>query len=297
MTANDIILKLHRFGHLQVPVADLASLTLGHPLVIEAARSYQQFMAADFQPLVALHHGRLPVYDGDIGPASQALFAIDRCGCPDFQPMVEEATGSNSWPAGCIADWKNNHAITISYDKSTMPAALAANNRFDQKIWPSVMAAYAEIGLLLIRKDGDPKANLQARWGNSSLLGGGSTIGLAIVPGSPPSCPMVIWCRYLNTYNPPDSEHISLHKHEIGHNLRLSHSQGGVMNPSIMHNLPLSWKGDPSHPILVRYFGGEPVPVNPIGPEMWVTQCLKSDRGREICLPLHPPRPVSTTGV
>lgn len=276
MTDQSVIELLWKYGHFRNPEfadgesrevteSDLAMLSLNDAAVKEAVRSYQHFMVNDFVPLVAERHSRLPVFDGDVGPATLDLFSLERCAVPDF--AVDEATGSGSWPAGCLPDWQNNHAVTISIDKSTMPSFLSAGDRFEKNVWPYVVAAYSEVGLLLVRRDGDPKANLQARWGNSSLLGGGSTIGLAIVPSST-SCQLVIWCRYLNSYNPPDSEHISLWKHEIGHNMRLGHTSGSnsVMNPSIIRGLPVSWRGDPSHPMLVRWFGGEPIPTAPQPP-------------------------------
>ena len=119
----------------------------------------------------------------------------------------------------------------------------------------------------------------------------GSTIGLAIV-GRGQSCRTSIWAKFDPGYQPANvvREWTSLVKHELGHNMGLSHSQGGVMNPSIIAGLPVSWRGDPSEPILSRWFGGKPVPTDPQGPEMWIKQCLHSDRGRELCVPLIPPR-------
>lgn len=291
MTSEAIIKLLHQYGHLRVSEADLPKLHLAHRLVIDAARSYQQFMAADFQPLVAKHHGRHPTYDGDVGPATQELFEIQRCAVPDF--AFDEATGSGSWPAGCNQKWPQNHTVTINWGNTPVPGFLQPV--FDQ-VWKNTVSAYAEIGLLLLREDGNKDANIQA----SFVQPDGGWIGLAIV-GRGQRCNTEMWCRYDKNYRPNNllSEWTSLVKHELGHNMGLSHSQGGVMNPSIVRGLPISWKGDPSEPILNRWFGGDPVPVDPGGPEHWVKQCLVSDRGREVCLPLHPPRPVSAgfTGV
>ena len=290
MPVSTIITKLHHYGHLRVPIQDLDKLTLSHPLVIDAARSYQQMMAYEFQPLVAQMHGRMPVYDGHIGPATMALFDIARCDVPDF--AFDEATGAGSWPSGCNPNWALNHVITVAFTNKP-PVFLAP---VFETVWQNVVAAYAEIGIYLIREDGNANANITA----SFVTPDGGWIGLAIV-GRGQRCNTSIWARFDVGYgrNFPQDRLInlwtSLIKHELGHNMGLSHSQGGVMNPSILYGLPVSWIGDPSHPLLVRWFGGVPVPIDPQGPEMWVTQCLKSDRGREICLPLHPPKPVSTT--
>lgn len=289
MTPVEIIALLHKYGHLRVPATDLPKLNLSHPLVVEAARSYQQFNAFAYQPLAVKHHGRLPVYDGLIGPATLELFTQARCEVPDF--AFDEATGSGSWQSGCNPKWPNNHVITINWGLTPVPEFLKPHF---ETVWRNVVSAYAEIGILLIREDGNTRANIQA----SFVQPDGGWIGLAIV-GRGQTCATSIWCRYDRNYRPANviREWTTLIKHELGHNMGLSHSQGGVMNPSIVPGLPITWIGDPSHQLLTRWFGGQPVPQDPTpdAPEMWVTQCLKSDRGREICLPLHPPRPVSAS--
>jgi hypothetical protein len=61
---------------------------------------------------------------------------------------------------------------------------------------------------------------------------------------------------------------VTLIKHELGHNSGLGHSRGGVMNPSIINGLPVSWKNDPSESQLRKWYGGEPVPGgNPLPPD------------------------------
>jgi hypothetical protein len=78
--------------------------------------------------------------------------------------------------------------------------------------------------------------------------------------------------------------------HELGHNAGLDHSRGGVMNPSIVSGLAPSWAGDPSEPILNRYYGGEPIEQPPVpGPEYWTHQGFKSNLGRTLWIPLSIP--------
>lgn len=296
MTERQIIQLLWDLGHFRNPAhpetwnvtaAALDRLRLGDAVVKAAARSYQEFLAVALEPLSAQHHGRMPVYDGEIGPATRELLAIERCGCPDFGEGVAAATGSGSWPAGCDPRFAAYHAITVNVKPQGMPGFLQS---VFATVWSNVTAAYAEIGLKLIRADGDTAANIQISF--EALAG--STIGLAIV-GRGQRCGTSIWAKFDPGYQPANvvREWTSLVKHELGHNMGLSHSQGGVMNPSIVPGLPVSWLGDPSVPILTRWFGGQPVPTEPNGPEMWIKQCLLSDRGRELCLPLHPPRPVA----
>ena len=297
MTERQIIQLLWDLGHFRNPahpdtwetdLDDLGRLTLADECVRSATRSFQETMAVALEPLSAVHHGRLPICDGDIGPATLELFSVERCGCPDFAADVDAATGSGSWPSGCHERYPSNHAITVNVKPNRMPAFLQP---VFETVWSNVESAYAEIGLKLIRTDGDTAANIQFSFEPLS----GSTIGLAIV-GRGQRCGTSIWAKFEPGYRPSNvvREWTSLVKHELGHNMGLSHSQGGVMNPSIVPGLPVSWIGDPSAPILTRWFGGEPVPVDPTGPEMWVRQCLVSDRGREMCLPLHPPRAVSS---
>ena len=296
MTEHQIIQLLWDLGHFRNPAhaetwnvapGEVDRLRFDDAVVKAAARSYQEFMAVSLEPLAAMHHGRLPVYDGEVGPATRELFTIERCGCPDFAGAVDAATGSGSWPAGCRPQHPQHHAITVNVKPSGMPAFLQP---VFATVWNNVAAAYAEIGLKLIRADGDRAANIQVSFEPLA----GSTIGLAIV-GQGQRCSTSIWAKFEPGYRPSNvvREWTSLVKHELGHNMGLSHSQGGVMNPSIVPGLPISWIGDPSAPILTRWFGGEPVPVDPQGPEMWVKQCLTSDRGRELCVPLFPPRVVA----
>lgn len=295
MTDRQIIELLWDLGHFRNPAYsetwstqadDLNRLQIGDAAVKSAARSYQEFMAAAMEPLAARHHGRLPVYDGEVGPATRELFTIERCGCPDFAAAVDAATGSGSWPAGCDPQYPSHHSVTVNVDPRGMPSFLQP---VFASVWTNVDAAYAEVGLKLIRRDGDATANIQMSFEPLS----GSTIGLAIV-GRRQRCRTSIWAKFEPGYRPSNvvREWTSLVKHELGHNMGLTHSQGGVMNPSILPGLPVSWIGDPSAPILNRWFGGQPVPGDPSAPEMWVRQCLISDRGRELCLPLNPPQPV-----
>jgi hypothetical protein len=295
MTERQIIQLLWDLGHFRNPAhpetqnvapGNLDGLRFGDAVVKAAARSYQEFMAVALEPLSALHHGRMPVYDGEIGPATRELFTIERCGCPDFAAAVDAATGSGSWPTGCQQQYAAHHAITVNVKPAGIPVFLRP---VWETVWANVESAYAEIGLQLIRADGNVAANIQISFEPLS----GSTIGLAIV-GQGQRCGTSIWAKFDPGYQPSNivREWTSLVKHELGHNMGLSHSQGGVMNPSIVPGLPVSWIGDPSASILTRWFGGQPVPIDPHGPEMWVRQCLLSDRGRELCLPLFPPRPV-----
>lgn len=307
MLVSEILLMLFDYGHFRAPVNrangaswnvqrdDVSRLQLDHPAVREAIMSYQNFMVNTLDPLSFDIHERPSIADGDVGPATEMLFSIKRCACPDYAVETEmeffAATGSGSWPAGCYPnEWPDTHALKIRFDTSGMQPFLAAV--FDSQVWPSVQRSYADIGVMLIREDDNDRAHLQA----SFVRPDDNWIGLAIVPGST-SCSLSIWQRYDRDYQPrllvPDW--ITLVKHETGHNLNLNHTSGGVMNPGIISNLPVQWNGvgDPSEPVLRRFYGGEPVgpPPDP-GPRTWTHQGFKDENtNEEFWIPLRPPLP------
>lgn len=305
MNRGEIKTALFDFGHFRNPInrfgeswnierGDVEFLNFNHPAVVEAIASYQQFMINTLEPISFAVHERGPVADGLIGPATEMLLDVKRCNCPDFampgDHHTDEATGRGSWPAGCYPnDWPETHAIKIRFDTSGMKSFLA--DVFDSQVWPTVQRSYADIGLMLIREDDNERAHLQA----SFVRPNGNWIGLAIVPGAT-SCTLSIWQRYDRDYQPRNlvANWVSLLKHEIGHNLNLGHTSGGVMNPGIINNLPTQWfgVGDPSEPILRRFFGGEPIDVPGPGPKVWSHQGFKDENtGEELWIKLRPPLP------
>jgi hypothetical protein len=259
MHETNIIQLLWDTGHFRNPdcptdvqESDLKDLTLFSDPVKQAVKSYQIFFKDQYQGFGKLTLNKDVKIDGVVGPATLALFGMERCGVPDFGV---ELTGAGSWPSGCHQEFPNNHAVIVSVDKRRMPRFL--NDHFEN-IWDRVVAAYADIGMALIRKDGIGRPNISFYWTTIR----GSTIGLAIVPNRP-GCSSSIWCKYDISYNPSDTfnQWARLIAHEIGHNMSLRHTRGGIMNPSILRGDfgPTSWRGDPSYNILARYFGGEPI--------------------------------------
>lgn len=292
---QEIIQLLFETGHLNhskgIRCCDygpdhLNDMKLSHPDVQYAVRSYQDFMIQNLEPLCLKHHLRPAQADGDIGPATRELFEIDRCGCPDYgdahdhyQPKI----GTGNWP-GCH-DIGNFHAATVYVHESGMPSFLEPV--FDE-VWKRTVAAYEAIGLRFMRI-----AAVDANIDFSFVRSSSGWIGLAVV-GHGKSCSSQIWCRYLARYQPSNivGSWTELVMHELGHNCGLNHTRGGIMNPSLIRGLPATWDGDPAKPVLVRYYGGEPIPIGPEGKEYWIEQCMKSNRGREVCVPLIPPQPV-----
>ena len=278
MQEQEIINLLWQYGHFRNPAYKLGpsaeideaaiksgNLRLSDPEVREAMRSYQHLQKPVLDELTTLIHGRRAIVDGDFGPATEQLLLMPRCGAPDYV-QAEELLGTGRWGACKVDLYPSNNAITVSWDLSRCPPHVKP--LFEQ-IWTRTVEAYAEVGLALIRTDGDPKANLTLSFTIPQQESGnlrGNWIGLAIVGWSGIRCSDSIWGLFDLNYNPANtlSEWTSLVKHEIGHNVGLQHSSGGVMNPSIVRGLPVSWKGDPSWSTLAKWYGGEPVvPKNP----------------------------------
>lgn len=239
-------------------VEQLADLSLTSDAVRTAIASYQDFMAEDFQRLSKSIHNREGVADGLIGPATEKLFQVDRCKCPDYELAIDGSVaeaGSGSWPSGCHSKYPNNHAFAIWFDKSRMPSWWKPV--FDE-CFTRVKAAYRNIGIVFFETKDKDRANTVVTWER-----GRGWIGLAIVPSNP-RCGQRIWAKFDTRYRPSSlvDRLSTLLAHEWGHNMGLRHTRGGVMNPSISSK-PFGneqWQGDPSFRTLKRWFGGEPVP-------------------------------------
>lgn len=182
------------------------------------------------------------------------LFSIPRCGLPDG-PLSE---GSGSWRSGCHPDWPNNHSVVYRVDKSGMPSYLTAT--FEDS-WELMAQAYANVGLVVIRDDRSSSYNSLV-----TFQRGSGWIGLAIV-GRNQTCSTKMWAKFDNRYGSSFSRERLISQwafllaHELGHNCGMSHTRGGIMNPSLINGTFTEdqWKNDIAYPTLKRYYGGEPV--------------------------------------
>lgn len=259
-------------------------------------RSYSEMMAYDYTKLNLKHHGRMPEFDGEFGPAMDDLLATkDRCPVPDYAPPLGLSFGfadpqvqevfevlqtNQTLPALGVGNWKgcNNlsdvHSANVRWDLSNIPDFLL--NGVFAEVLTHVQKAYAGIGLLFnfVDKDNVDLVTNQKRDDISHIhieasfvRSSNGWIGLAIV-GKNQTCSRTIWAKFLNRYKGGTSraaiiqQWVTLIKHEFGHNTGMMHTRGGVMNSILINGLPFHWpKTDPAFDYLVRHFSGVPVDI------------------------------------
>lgn len=252
MNNKEIIRFLWDKGHFPdgIVVSDLEIFTISDEPVQYAIKSYKDFFLPEYTRLSPGAE-----VNGHITPSFKALLEMPRCGLPDF---TTEDTGRGSWPVGCHPEYPDIHSFALYIDKSNMPSFL--RNVFDAA-WLLCRQAYADIGIAFFEVKDKSRANTVVTWTR-----GRGWIGLAIVPRSP-QCRETIWAKFDTSYSPSDllNQWARLLAHEFCHNMGLSHSRGGIMNPSIIRGpfTPTAWRGDPSESALTRFFGGKPIQLEP----------------------------------
>ena len=246
---------------------DLSLLRPEDDVVVKAMMSLSKMDATAYTHAVMDIHRRTPHFDGMIGPAMGTFVQIDRCPVPDFAPppgvvfsfddpdlqrvvermQAQPAIGSGGNWAGCngIGDF---HCAAMQVNPAGMNARVIP-------LWHQIMlncrAAYAGIGLLwkYIDMDGVDLLTGEQFHGNiqtelSFVSQSSGWIGLAIVTRNE-GCSSKIWLKLLSSYlgGNNDAQIINqittLLVHEGGHNTGLPHTNGGVMNPSLVRGLPV----------------------------------------------------------
>tara|TARA_R110000868_G_scaffold405071_1_gene683993 strand:- start:957 stop:1985 length:1029 start_codon:yes stop_codon:yes gene_type:complete len=266
-------------------------LTPDDPVVVQAMISMARSNATVYTKAVLDNHGRGPQFDGEIGPAMIALMATHRCKVPDFAPpigvsfafedpdlqAVVERMQSDSMCAFGSGNWRGCHNVgefhsaSIGVNSAGLPSFLSP---VFLTVLKNVQRAYAGVGLLFrfIQSGKDMLTGTsfsgQINSEMSFVSSSSGWIGLAIV-GQGETCGGKIWCKFLSTYKGGSdtasivTQWTTLIKHELGHNCGRGHTNGGVMNPSIVNNLPTDWvANDPSTSWLKGQFGGVPVPIS-----------------------------------
>jgi len=255
---NKLINTCIAYGHQFNPVireyfqdADFANLTDVQEQMLIA--SYQQMMAPQHEALCRAIHNRDPWFDGEPGPASDALVELQRCACKDYLPLDMKATGTGSWRAGCLADYPNIHAVYYHLDDSRMPARTKG---WWDEIVQMVHNAYDEVGMLLVKTENKSQAQLLL----SFEVLAGSVIGLAQLPPLSQSaiCDRGYFCKLDPGYAPSALQVATLWAHEFGHNMGSGHISGDpIMHPSIQSGWSRSFKGTTFGNRLDKWFGGQ----------------------------------------
>jgi len=278
---------------LEIRQSDLPKLSASDPVVVRAMIRMAKIDMTRYAKHVLNTHGRMPDFDGELGPAMES-FLVDsdsRCPVPDFAPppgvsfhyddpdlqkVVERMQADYAMPAFGIGNWKGCHNVgefhcaSVGVNTSNLPSFLQP---VFLQVLKNVQLAYAGVGLLFrFIKDGRDMLTGESFSGIintqfSFVQSSQGWIGLAIL-GQGQTCGSTIWCKYLATYRGGNSDAAvvqqwtTLIKHELGHNCNRNHTNGGVMNPSIVNGLPTEWgANDPSTPWLKQQFGGVPVPI------------------------------------
>lgn len=273
---------------------DLALLRATDPVVVQALVSLAKSNAVRYTRASLDTLGRLPHFDGQIGPAMTQLIMDPegRCPIPDYAPppgvvfafddpalqdVVTTMQARAVLPALGVGNWQGCHqtsgihCVSVMINPANLPSFVAP---VFKRILQRVQAAYAGVGLLIRFIDQQKRDVLTGEEFTSNVnidmsfvTSSSGWIGLAIV-GTNQTCGDRIWCRFLATYRGGQSEEsiitqwTTLLKHELGHNCGFSHSAGGVMNPSIVNGLAPEWSGDdPTTPKLRKAFSGTPVPI------------------------------------
>lgn len=289
-----VIAVLWETGRLfEVPQASISKLGLRDQVVVDALIDLTKMHAHDFAVETLNVHGRLPEFDGRVGPATVNFFydvIPKRCPVPDYAPpkgvvfqfedpaLQEVALAmQEAEPALGVGNWKECHLIQNAHCATVMvnPANLPSHVQpVFTDVLRKVQKSYADVGLLFRFLDQSQKDILTGEEINSNVnidmsfvTRSDGWIGLAIV-GTNQSCGDRIWCRFLSSYQggtTPQAitqQWVSLIKHELGHNCGFSHTAGGVMNPSLINGLPFEWPAnDPTTPKLKQQFSGVPVAI------------------------------------
>ncbi len=246
------------------------ALSLSSPAVVTALRICQGFCHSAMNVHAELLYKEPHKITGTVGAVTEAYIHSPRCPMPDIAPPAgvmldyedeelqqavlsmqlnaakgEQAVGSGSWPMPC-----QKSGVHFRVDKRRMPDSMKPHWK---SIQDDVVADYRRLGVALEEAGPSDHANIRVSWEPLS----GSTIGLAEYNNQ--SCGDGVFNKMDPGYYPDNDQIRQLWEHELGHNMNLPHTSGGIMNPSITDG----WVGfvgsDPSVPRLKRFFGGEPV--------------------------------------
>jgi hypothetical protein len=287
-THTDRAKWLHQFGHAWNPAfPNLWNIDAGRAALMDGSesdyrdlvRSFQQ-LDANIAAMAAHYHGRPLIDDGDVGPATNAVFHFRRCSMPDFAPPAGAAFhyedpelqaavesyqrfaeagytgGSGSWPKGCDPAQPDVHSVVVRLDSSS---ASSHQKSILADVLRYVEETEAEMGQAVRHVVDGTYENPQHDVKFQFIAGG--VIGFAYFPDAN-TCRQTVTARIDNSFDARLPVLAELLTHEYkGHSDGLEHTRGGIMNPSIgSPTARASWKGDPHERTKTRYFGGVAIP-------------------------------------
>lgn len=228
------------------------------PAIKRAVKLYQSFFRDDLTTLGAESSLYSSIYNGEIDAGTLYHMELPRCGCSDF--VTEPMGGAGSWPMGCHNSG-TFHRVKIYFEQTQMPSHW--RSVFEES-FSLVQATYRDMGIDLERTTVKSEANITVSWERSR-----SWIGLAQV-GRNQRCTTQYFAKFDNAYGSSFTRDQLVNQlamlmgHEWGHNMGMSHSNGGIMNPTLSRFkfTTKSWRGDPHEPTMKRWFGGIPYQVD-----------------------------------
>lgn len=257
------------YGHFQNPLypdthdvkkKDLKTLRITDEVARQAIASVQ-CSDCNIETFCDLHHGRALNADGDPSNATIDLINLRRCKVPDFGSKFGLLNaGSGGW-ANCDPKSNAKHSIRIKFDERQAPTKWKG---YLEQVKRNSIAISADMGLAVRYLPWDTNEN----WESSCIFKfiSGGVVGFYYLPGS--GCKRIKQGA-LDTSFLPDVQVASLltiHE-QTGHGVGLSHTNGGIMNPSIKR-VKISWRGDPSERAMKNKYSGIPLmpPTDPTDP-------------------------------
>jgi len=245
MDGDQLKQRLWDLGHFRNPemptgvetLDDALKLPLTSAEMKTAVHSYQDYLRADLDHFSLEEHGRLATADGDLGPATERLFSLPRCGFPDY-PVPGLALAAtkleSNWPTACRGKLKFGYnfanAPGLSAEDTRRAFVGAVNN------WN-----YALSDMTLTVQDGTKGADI---WAGLKRLAG-STLAWSYLAQD--TCNTRLEQRYDSGRRWELDYLLTVATHELGHALGFSHNRDGsaLMYPSI-HRHSLARRGYPN---------------------------------------------------